>query len=87
MGSIHGLEKHDAERTAVYRKVAMEKTIVQNYDELYALQDRVLGLVFSEETPFYLTGGTALHRIKKLILKICFFHFFNHILAAICRFF
>ena len=62
MGSIHGLEKHDAERTAVYRKVAMEKTIVQNYDELYALQDRVLGLVFSEETPFYLTGGTALHR-------------------------
>lgn len=62
MGSIHGLEKHDAERTAVYRKVAMEKDIVQNYDELYALQDRVLGIVFSEETPFYLTGGTALHR-------------------------
>ena len=59
MGSIHGLEKHDAERTAVYRKVAMEKTIVQNYDELYALQDRVLGLVFSEETPFYLTGGNC----------------------------
>lgn len=43
-------------------KVAMEKTIVQNYDELYALQDKVLGIVFSEETPFYLTGGTALHR-------------------------
>ena len=62
MGSIHGLEKRNAERTAVYRKVAMEKTIVQNYDELYALQDRVLGIVFSEETPFYLTGGTALHR-------------------------
>ena len=62
MGSIHSLEKHNAERTAVYRKVAMEKDIVQNYDELYALQDRILGIVFSEETPFYLTGGTALHR-------------------------
>lgn len=40
----------------------MEKALVQNYDELYALQDRVLQIVFSEETPFYLTGGTALHR-------------------------
>ena len=40
----------------------MEKVIVSNYGELYALQDRVLSVVFSEETPFYLTGGTALHR-------------------------
>ena len=40
----------------------MEKALVQNYDELYALQDSVLQIVFSEETPFYLTGGTALHR-------------------------
>lgn len=47
MGSIHGLEKHNAERTAVYRKVTMEKDIVQNYDELYALQDFAVDNVFN----------------------------------------
>lgn len=33
-----------------------------DYHELYLLQDRVLDLVFQEETEFYLTGGTCLHR-------------------------
>jgi len=32
------------------------------YKKLYDLQDRVLGIVFSREHDFYLTGGTALHR-------------------------
>jgi len=30
--------------------------------EMYALQDTVLGIVFSLDNDFYLTGGTALHR-------------------------
>lgn len=33
-----------------------------DYHGLYALQDRVLHLIFAEETEFYLTGGTCLHR-------------------------
>lgn len=33
-----------------------------DYHELYILQDRVLHLIFAEETEFYLTGGTCLHR-------------------------
>ena len=33
-----------------------------NYQELYALQDKLLAIIFSEETNFYLTGGTCLHR-------------------------
>ena len=40
----------------------MEKDIIRDYTELYELQDKVLKIIFSEETPFYLTGGTALHR-------------------------
>lgn len=40
----------------------MEKDIIRNYAQLYALQDKVLKIIFTEETPFYLTGGTALHR-------------------------
>lgn len=40
----------------------MEENLEPSYGELYRLQDRVLQIVFSEETPFYLTGGTALHR-------------------------
>ncbi len=32
------------------------------YKELYALQDRVLNVVFALEDIFYLTGGTALSR-------------------------
>lgn len=38
----------------------MEKTI--DYKHLYALQDKVLAVVFALENSFYLTGGTALHR-------------------------
>ncbi|MCP4160439.1 MAG: nucleotidyl transferase AbiEii/AbiGii toxin family protein [Deltaproteobacteria bacterium] len=38
----------------------MEKNI--DYINLYKIQDEVLELVFSLDTPFYLTGGTALHR-------------------------
>ncbi|MCK5131939.1 MAG: nucleotidyl transferase AbiEii/AbiGii toxin family protein [Candidatus Sabulitectum sp.] len=38
----------------------MENTI--NYKQLYALQDKVLSVVFALENSFYLTGGTALHR-------------------------
>ena len=38
----------------------MEEKIA--YKKLYDLQDRVLGIVFSREHDFYLTGGTALHR-------------------------
>ena len=40
----------------------MEKDIIRDYAQLYALQDKVLKIIFTEETPFYLTGGTALHR-------------------------
>lgn len=40
----------------------MEKALTSNYDALYALQDSVLCVVFSENTTFYLTGDTALHR-------------------------
>ena len=32
------------------------------YEELYALQDKVLAGIFAKETTFYLTGGTCLHR-------------------------
>ncbi len=38
----------------------MEKAI--DYKHLYALQDKVLAVVFALENSFYLTGGTALHR-------------------------
>ena len=40
----------------------MEKDIIRDYTQLYTLQDEVLKIIFSEETSFYLTGGTALHR-------------------------
>ncbi len=33
-----------------------------DYEALYSLQDRVLEAVFDDETQFYLTGGTCLHR-------------------------
>ncbi len=33
-----------------------------DYEALYSLQDRVLEAVFGDETQFYLTGGTCLHR-------------------------
>jgi len=33
-----------------------------NYKELYTLQDKVLGIVFSVENEFYLTGGTCISR-------------------------
>lgn len=36
-----------------------------NYKELYALQDKVLDIVFKAEDIFYLTGGTALSRFYK----------------------
>ena len=35
---------------------------VEKYTELYALQDRVLEIVFADDNDFYLTGGTCLHR-------------------------
>ena len=40
----------------------MEKDIIRDYAQLYILQDKVLKIIFAEETLFYLTGGTALHR-------------------------
>ena len=40
----------------------MEKDIIRDYAQLYILQDKVLKIIFAEETPFYLTGGMALHR-------------------------
>ncbi len=33
-----------------------------NYTDIYALQDKVLAVIFSTETTFYLTGGTCLNR-------------------------
>lgn len=33
-----------------------------DYTLLYTLQDKVLNIVFSELSEFYLTGGTCLHR-------------------------
>ena len=32
------------------------------YKQLYALQDKVLAVIFALNNSFYLTGGTALHR-------------------------
>lgn len=36
-----------------------------DYKQLYALQDKVLEVVFSVENIFYLTGGTCLSRFYK----------------------
>lgn len=33
-----------------------------NYTNIFALQDKVLAVIFSTETTFYLTGGTCLNR-------------------------
>jgi len=33
-----------------------------NYEKLYQLQDKILNIIFSKETEFYLTGGTCLNR-------------------------
>ena len=33
-----------------------------NYTNIYALQDKVLAVIFSTETTFHLTGGTCLNR-------------------------
>ena len=33
-----------------------------DYEALYSLQDRVLEALFGDDTQFYLTGGTCLHR-------------------------
>jgi predicted nucleotidyltransferase component of viral defense system len=33
-----------------------------DYSDLYTLQDKVLAAIFAEETSFYLTAGTCLHR-------------------------
>ncbi len=33
-----------------------------DYSDLYALQDKVLATIFAEDTSFYLTAGTCLHR-------------------------
>jgi len=33
-----------------------------NFTNIYALQDKVLAVIFSAETTFYLTGGTCLNR-------------------------
>jgi predicted nucleotidyltransferase component of viral defense system len=33
-----------------------------DYTSIYAIQDRMLAVIFSGETSFYLTGGTCLHR-------------------------
>ncbi len=38
----------------------MEETV--DYKYVYELQDQILEIVRTVETPFYLTGGTALHR-------------------------
>jgi len=36
-----------------------------DFPALYRLQDKVLSIVFSVETGFYLTGGTCLHRFYR----------------------
>ena len=33
-----------------------------DYKELYSLQDKVLAVIFQEQSEFYLTGGTCLSR-------------------------
>ena len=33
-----------------------------DYQKLYRLQNKILDVVFAEETEFYLTGGTCLNR-------------------------
>ncbi|MEA1986649.1 MAG: nucleotidyl transferase AbiEii/AbiGii toxin family protein [Candidatus Marinimicrobia bacterium] len=38
---------------------------VINYKKLYALQDKVMDIIFSEEDIFYLTGGTCISRFYK----------------------
>lgn len=47
-----------------------------DFQKLYQLQDAVLGLVFSEPSDLYLTGGTCLHRFileKRLSEDLDFF--------------
>jgi len=53
---------------------------IKNIKELYQLQDDILKIVFSEDTSFYLTGGTALNRFyfqKRISFDIDFFTFLN----------
>ncbi len=64
------------------------------YINLYALQDKVLKLVFSENTEFYLTGGTCLNRFffeKRYSDDLDFFTFnsstFFHSIAGIMKIF
>jgi len=47
----------------------MEEAI--DYKYVYELQDQVLEIVRTVETPFYLTGGTALHRFyyQRILLR------------------
>ena len=33
-----------------------------DYKELYRVQDKILDIIFSEESIFYLTGGTCINR-------------------------
>lgn len=53
---------------------------IKNIKELYQLQDDILKIVFSEDTSFYLTGGTALNRFyfqKRISFDLDFFTFLN----------
>ncbi len=40
-----------------------------DYKKLYALQDKVLKLIFSQEQEFYLIGGTCLSRFPQSLFK------------------
>lgn len=53
---------------------------IKDIKELYQLQDDILKIVFSEDTSFYLTGGTALNRFyfqKRISFDLDFFTCIN----------
>jgi len=39
------------------------------YKKLYGIQDRVLEVIFGQENPFYITGGTALQRFHNFNIR------------------
>ncbi len=52
--------------------------IAQHYQTLYALQDRVMEIVFETSYEFYLTGGTCLSRFYKPLRYSDDLDFFTH---------
>jgi len=59
-----------------------------DYKQLYMLQDKILELIFSQDTEFYLTGGTCLNRFyyeKRLSDDLDFFTNFSNTFSYSAR--